>query len=340
MPLWVPAAIGGAVLIGGAAAYYKLRTPSFARGVGSVKPGAATLTQAQKFLTSTPGGSVPISQAQKFVTAAKDPFQPDFPGAPVGPPVAVSVQGGWSPVFFHVANAYTLEWGACFYDWHKDLSLEFGDARAIKKMVGTMHRVMDWILTEAPVIGWIVKRVCFRVRMPALKLHVTGPLGSLELIGPALPRGLARELADGTIVRGTGPNASGGITIEGWNPQTSRPGFNAKFGKWPLEWPPPVGKLGAAWLRNMGDRAGIRYDVYQLITSQNGEEKSWPMMTKSGWRGMFRLGGDHTLTAVLDEKGEISNRAAMDLFDEWKPYGHEGLKKKSSTKIKAENRYY
>lgn len=284
-------------------------------------------------------GTQPVFKKAKAAGVELVP-EKDKPGAYVGPANEISVQAGWSPVYFHVAEGYDLEWGACFYQWQKDLAQQFGETNAQKKIIGAVGKVMDWVLTEAnPIIAFIVKRVCFRVMMPALKVHVTGALGSLELIGPAYPRGLARELPDGTVDLGIGPNNEGGTTINGWNPETSRPGFNAKFTKWPLDWPVPAGQKGGGWLRNLGDIAGIGYPVYQFITAQDGEEKSWPMMTRSGWRAMFRLGGDYVLTAVLNKKGELSNRAAMDLFHTWRPEGSKGLQKGYATKTKATNRY-
>ncbi len=337
MPAVIPAAIGAVVVAGAAAAYYKFRRPAFAR-VGMIEPGLPPLTQAQKFITASPGGLVPLTEAQKFVTSTKGPAAEKFPGGSAGPPVNVSVAGGWAPIFFSVAQSYTLEWGACFFQWSKDLQKHgMSDHKAKEWIAGALGTVMTWIVTISG-LGFIVNRVCFRVWMPALKLHISGALGSMELIGPAEPRGLRRVLSDGTVVPGTGKNNAGGVTIEGWNPSSSRVGFSAKFGKWPREWPPPAGQKGAGWVRDLGDLAGVGYPVYQVITAQNGEEKSWPMMTKAGWRAMFRLGGDHTLVAVV-KNGQVSNRASMDLFDAWKPTGHKGLQKSTAGKVKATNRY-
>jgi hypothetical protein len=279
-----------------------------------------------------------FSKSAAVISKAKIQAPTDYPGAMVGPPVDVSVEGGWTPVWFHVAEGYDLEWGACFYQWAQDLERHgvAGD-KVAEWMIKYMNVIMDWVINLSG-LGFITNRVCFRVLMPALKVHVTGGLGPIELIGPAVPRGLSRTLPDGTVVPGTGPNETGGYTIEGWNPQNSRPGFNAKFGKWPMQWPPPEGKLGGAWLRNLGDLAGVGYPVYQMITAQGGEEKSWPMMTRAGWRAMFRLGADFVLLAVVED-GELSNRAAMDLFHKWRPQGSSGLQKGISSKKKAENRY-
>ncbi len=286
-----------------------------------------------------PGGAS-ISKAKRVLKTA-GVMPEEFPGAATGPINNVTIDGGWSPVWFHVAEGYDLEWGACFFQWSKDLEAHGvkGKGKVAEWMVGALGTVMTWVVTISG-LSFLVNRVCFRVLMPALKVHLTGALGSLELIGPAEPRGLSRTLADGTVVPGTGLNATGGITIEGWNATVNtRPGFNAKFGKWPLQWPPPEGKLGGAWLRNLGDLAGVGSDVYQMITAQDGEEKSWPMMTRTGWRSLFRLGGDYVLVSVIDKSGALGARASLDLFDAWKPAGSSGLQKGISGKTKATNRY-
>ena len=264
-----------------------------------------------------------------------------FPGAATGPPNDVSLKGGWSPVFYDVAEDYDLEWGACFFQWSKDLNAHGveGEGKILEWMTGALGTVMTWIVFISG-LGFIVNRVCFRVAMPALKVRIVGPQGSLELIGPAVPRGLQTVLADGTVRPNTGLNATGGLTIEGWNATVNtRPGFNAKFGPWPLQWPPPEGMLGAAWLRNLGDIAGVGADVFQMITAQDGQEKSWPMMTLYGWRSLFRLGGDYVLVGVLDKYGALGARSSLDLFEAWKPDGSIGLQKGISGKKKAENRY-
>ena len=283
-----------------------------------------------------------ISKAKRVIkTKAVLPEEEgDFPGAWTGPPNDITIEEGWTPVWFHVAEGYDLEWGACFYEWSQDLEAHgVAGNKVAEWLVEKMGTIMDWVI-DLSGLAFIVNRVCFRVLMPALKVHVTGGLGPIELIGPAVPRGLSRTLADGTVVPGTGLNQTGGQTIEGWNAGVNtRPGFNAKFGPWPLQWPPPEGKKGGAWLRNLGDIAGVGASVYQMITSQDGEEKSWPMMTKSGWRAMFRLGGDYVLVSVLDKDGNIGNRSTLDLFDAWKPAGSSGLQKGIASKKKAENRY-
>jgi hypothetical protein len=238
----------------------------------------------------------------------------------VGPAQDVSVAEGWRPVYIKLAESELLEWGACFYQWHKDLAQTFGDTNAKKRIIAAVGKVMDWVLVQAnPLISFIVKRVCFRLEIPSLKIRLED---GLELFAPMLPSGVPR----------TGYDSNGAFVINGWNPGSTRVGFPARFGEWPLEWPPPEGMVSAGWIRNLGDIAGVGSDVYQVITNSYGEERSWPMMTKTGWRSMFRVGGDFAFIGGEDR------RPALEMFDEWRG-GMAPLRRRSATKVKAENRY-
>ena len=247
-------------------------------------------------------------------------------GLYVGPPVTISREQGWEPVFVVKAQGKSLEWGACFKQWADDLGaaqMQTDGMRIFQSAIGTL---VDWTLSEVPVIGWLIESaLCFRLFLPAIRLEFSN---GMTLWGPTMPDGLPG---------GTQPGPSGSISVNGWNPTTTRVGFPAVFTKWPLEWPPPKGALTGGWLRNLGDVFNVGHDTWQLVSNSFGEERSWPLMTLSGWRAVLRLGRDQGFPAdpgsYEDEKGPIR------MFASWKSPEQHGPERRWSWKRKATNRY-
>lgn len=233
----------------------------------------------------------------------------------------ISVANGWQPVWIEAAQNKWLEWGACYYQWQQDIMLHdvSDENAAAKRMANALAKTMNYVLDLAAVIKWLLNRVCFRVYVPATKIKVNGEWYFV----PQSPRYQGFEKHQ----RMTG----GAWALPGWNPGTSRFGFATTFPEWPLEWPPPAGKLTGGWMRNLGDITGTGYDTWQLVSLQDGSERSFPMMSEKGWRAVFGF-SEHKWPGH-------SNSDPLSMFHVWRGQGAEGVKKTSATKTKATNRY-
>lgn len=239
----------------------------------------------------------------------------------VGPPQRLGQAEGWRPIFIQSAQGRLLEWGACYYQWQSDLGSQYAEDNAFASwVVDKMGAVMDYVLDLAGVVGWLVKRICFRVEIPSLFLKIDGEW----YVGPQSPRGSGLQKMKTAV--------GGGYALPGFNPETTRNGFAVRaFPEWPLEWPPPKGTIGAGWMRDLGDITGTGYKTYQLITYQDGSERSFPLMSEAGWRAVFGF-SDRSWPGH-------SNSDPLSMFNQWRMPGVDAVKKKAATKTKAQNRY-
>lgn len=244
----------------------------------------------------------------------------------VGPAVTIDQANGYEPIFIQWAHGHTLEWGACYKDWADELGKGMGETAAQNAMIGFVQSVSGWVLDEVPIISWIIDRICFRVNIPCMQLRI---LNGPELWGPSEPRGVPR----------TGYDPHGAFVIQGWNPESTRVGFPAKFTSWPREWPPPKDAIAAGWLKNWGDKYGVGHDVYQLITAQHGEEKSFILMTRSGWRAIFRKRAASVNFPADVASYNRGHNDAIAMFQYWKGAGQSSVDKGSATRKKAMNRF-
>lgn len=315
------AVAGGLVLVsGGVVAYRAARKPKLI--VGGVEPGAAPFTArpAEVALKKKPVLSPLTGRPVVSPLIGVPAKEKESTGIYVGPGVDITRENGFDPYYVEWSNWHTLEWGACFIEWQKDLSAVMGETDAQQKYFDAISSLIDWTIGEAPVIDWLLRNlVCFRVELPAMQLRLrNGP----KLVGPTSPSGLPDSWA-------MHEDDYGSLVLNGWNPESSHRGFAAKFGKWPLKWPPPKGNIGGAWLKNLGDKFGVGHDVYQMIAYTYGQERSFPMMTEAGWRAVFRLG--RNIAVPADN--------ALDLFQEWKVPKQDKLSRHWTTKKKVERRY-
>ena len=249
-------------------------------------------------------------------------LQPDGdPGVYVGPTVVIGYATGWQPVFIQAAHARMLEWGACFYQWQEDLGKYYAkDSNwAVKHIVKRLGQVMGWVI-DASILGWIVRRVCFRVWVPSSAIKIDGEWYFV----PSSPRD--------DYLPTMRPSNTGAMAVPGWNPETTRFGIALEWPEWPLEWPPPKGTVAAAWMRNMGDITGTGFDTWQLVTNQDGSERSFPMMSEDGWRVVFGFARQYGWPGAPDSD-------PLSMFDVWRLPGYEAMHKSSATKKKADNRY-
>ncbi len=238
----------------------------------------------------------------------------------VGPPTELSVSAGWTPVYITNAQNRLLEWGACYYQWQSDLGGEYAEDSAFASwVVEKMGVVMNYVIDLAPVIGWLVRRICFRVEIPCTVLTIDGK----HFFTVQSPRDEALPVMS--------RQSSTAWALPGFNPDSTRNGFAVEYGAWPLEWPPPAGVVATGWLRNLGDITGTGYDTWQLVSVQNGSDRSFPLMEENGWRAVFGF-------SERNWPGH-SNGDALSMFNAWRGDDATAVSKHAATKTKADNRY-
>lgn len=234
----------------------------------------------------------------------------------------ISQATGWRPVWIDAAQNKWLEWGACYNRWQQDIQAHeaaLTESKADDFMAKRLAKFWGYIFEQVPVIDFIVSRICFRVYLPATKLKIDGVWYFVPQ-SPSMP-GFEKQESIG----------NGRWWIPGWKPGTSRFGFVTKWPKWPLGWPPPSGVVTGAWIRNLGDITRTGYDTYQLISVQNGSERSFPMMSEKGWRATLGF-SDYVF-------GGHENGDPISMFHEWRGADQEGVQKKAASKTRATNRY-
>ena len=269
MPLPViPIVLGLLVAAGGGTGAYLLwRRSARARFAGI--PVQATL-EAQAIRTIAAKRGLKTITATSFETIraelAKEPAKPYY----------ISQATGWEPAWLHEAKNATLEWGFCVWDLMdaQTTAQMYDESRFSKAVAGligrTVQAVIDFVKKKTIDISF-----CYRFEIPAVRI----------------------ELGDGrSFWIPCEPAGGAGDDIQGWNPGTTRPGFAAKLGPWPLSKETPPGEIGAMWIRPLGDLWGwAQWDqpveVYQIVMPQNGVLKSIPAMSRRDWRIAMMLEG-------------------------------------------------
>lgn len=230
------------------------------------------------------------------------------------PRYKINEANGWEPGWLHKATNAKLEWGFCLWDLMEaqtDAEM-FDEGRFSKMVAGLIGKTVKWV------IDFVKKKtidisICYRFELPAVRF----------------------ELADGRSFWIPSEPEGGLLTdIQGWNPSTTRPGFPASLGKWPLSKTPPPGEGGALWIRPLGDLWGwgAAYDqpveVYQIVIPQDGVLKSVPAMSRRDWRIALMLEGR------TPSGGEIHPGGVVKWFKDWRLSGQK-YRMRPATRSKA-----
>lgn len=294
MPFPILPVIGALVLAGGGVgAYFALRrrAPAFG-GVPS-----------QKKLASQTRVTIEASQTKPKRATPKraTPERMEEPEgwSPPAPRYKIDEANGWEAVWLRKADNATLEWGFCLWDLMEaqtDAGM-FDEGRFAKMAAGLIGRAVEWV------IAFVKKKtidisICYRIELPAVRF----------------------ELMDGRSFWIPSEPEGGLLTdIQGWDPNTTRLGFSASLGKWPLGEPPPGGAAGI-WIRPLGDlwdwsQFDQPVEVYQIVAFQGDTLKSIPAMSRRDWRIALMLGGQ------TPSGGEIYTGGVAKWFKDWRLSG-------------------
>jgi len=305
MPLLVPLLV--VFVVAGLAAAVVASSDASAK-FKAVRPGEAVLNAAKK-ISVIDANIIGVSTG-------------DGPGNPYGTAVEpISQADGWRPVWVEKAENAWLEWGACYNDWQQDIQEHYANSTESQVddfMAKRLAKFWGYLFETIPVISWLVARVCFRLWLPATKLKVDGEWYFV----PQSPR-------QGPFTEAE--RVEGGWWLPGWQPGTSRIGFATSYPQWPLAWPPPAGVVTGGWVRNLGDLTGTGFDTYQLISFQDGSERSFPMMSERGWRAVLGF-SDYNF-------GGHVNGDPISMFSAWRGDGADDVVKKAASRTRATNRY-